>query len=364
MFEDRTPENLKREALAKISPATGLSAMDGSFADAVIGPVAEQMSDVYKGLDAVISMVFVDESSGGYIDLTGETYCNITRRAGTKAHCDISFTGDAGTVLEAGLVFLTAGGLEYTLMDTVTLDASGAAAGRLEAAEAGAAYNVGAGEIDSMYINPMGLSAFANGAAAGGTDEESDEALFARIDEYRRRPPTSGNGYQYRYWTMEVPGVGEAKVVALKNGPGTVGVVIVDSNLEPPAEEIVQAVQDHFDAVRPIGATPTATAAEALNVTVTAKVVLSSDTTPTIVGEAFKEKLKSYFAGLIRGKFQTVYYRPADDGNYTLLFNRVAALLMTIDGVKNYTTLTVNGGTADVSIPASSVPVLGEVTVT
>ena len=46
------------------------------------------------------------------------------------------------------------------------------------------------------------------------------------------------------------------------------------------------------------------------------------------------------------------------------LLTRVLAILLTIPGVENFSALTVNGGTADVSIQADTIPVLGEVTVT
>ena len=59
-----------------------------------------------------------------------------------------------------------------------------------------------------------------------------------------------------------------------------------------------------------------------------------------------------------------VYYKPADDQPYTLLYNRVLALLLNVDGVENFASLTVNGGTADVTIQAGEIPVLGEVSVT
>ena len=74
-----------------------------------------------------------------------------------------------------------------------------------------------------------------------------------------------------------------------------------------------------------------------------------------------QEKLEAYRRELISEKFRQVYYRPEEDGPYTMIYNRVAALLLTIPGVVNYTALTVNGKTEDVSIPAGSVPVLGEV---
>ena len=44
MFEDRTTEQIKKETLAEISPALGISTMAGSYADAVTGPLAQTVS--------------------------------------------------------------------------------------------------------------------------------------------------------------------------------------------------------------------------------------------------------------------------------------------------------------------------------
>ena len=134
MYEDKTPEAIKAEILAAIRQSQGLSAMAGGFADGVAGPVAEQLSEAYRALEGVPSMLFVDESSGGYIDLVGGQYYSITRREGTRAYCDISFSGTPGLVLPQGTAFLTAGGLAYSLLAAVTLGEDGAGEGRLEAA--------------------------------------------------------------------------------------------------------------------------------------------------------------------------------------------------------------------------------------
>ena len=64
MYEDKTPEAIKAEILAAIRQSQGLSAMAGGFADGVAGPVAEQLSEAYRALEGVPSMLFVDESSG------------------------------------------------------------------------------------------------------------------------------------------------------------------------------------------------------------------------------------------------------------------------------------------------------------
>ena len=215
-----------------------------------------------------------------------------------------------------------------------------------------------------MYVNLTGLTSYRSEAAAGGTDAESDAALLARIRERVQRPPTSGNGYQYRQWAMEIPGVGNAKVVELPGGPGTVSVTLVDSNDRAPSEEIVEAVTAHIEEERPVGAAVTVAAATEREITVTAQVTLTGGAGAGAVQDAFRAALAGYLHTLIEGKYSTVYYKPAGDQPYALLYNRVLALLLNVEGVENFASLTVNGGTADVTIQAGEIPVLGEVTVT
>ena len=229
MFEDRTTEQIKKEALAEINPATGLSSMAGSFADAVIGPAAQRVSELYKALPAVLSMLFVDETSGRFLDLVGRDYHNLTRREGTRAKCSMDLTGKAGTVVPAGTIFLTATGLRFQTLSTITIGTDGRAVCQLEAMEVGAAYNILPGTISGMWVNISGLTSYTNQEATGGTDRESGEQLYERIEEARQRPRTSGNGWDFRSWALEVDGVGEAKVVELYDGPGTVSLTLVDS---------------------------------------------------------------------------------------------------------------------------------------
>ncbi len=407
MFEDRTTEKLKEETLAEIDPAVGVSTMAGSYADATVGPLCRQVSRVYQSLPAVLSMLFVDESSGPFLDLVGRDYHNLQRRAGTKARCAVTLTGKAGTQVGAGTVFLTATGLAfrlraavsigaggsavgeleaaeagsayniapgslakmyvnlpglegYGLRAAVSIGAGGSAVGELEAAEAGSAYNIAPGSLAKMYVNLPGLEGYVNTQGEGGTDTESDAALYGRIDEARKRPRTSGNGWDYRGWALEVAGVGEAKVVELAAGPGTVGVTVVDSNFEGASPKIVEDVKAAIQAKRPVGASVTVTAAGELEISVVAVVSLSGTSTGGVKAE-LEKRLRAYLQELIQQKCRSIYYDPASDVPYTLYYNRVLALLLTIDGVQTFTTLTVNDGTADLSIPASSVPVLGEV---
>ena len=365
MFEDRTQEQIKAEILAQINSETGLSSMAGSFADAVVGAAARQISELYQALPAVVSMLFVDETCGGYLDLVGQDYFNLTRRAGTKARCAVSFTGSPGLVVPAETAFLTAGGLVFRLTADVRLDAVGVGAGTLEADNVGAAYNIGPGTLTGMWINLPGLESYVNQQATGGTDEETDRQLYARIDEARKRPATSGNGWDYRGWAMAVEGVGAAKVVELAQGPGTVGVTVVDSAYCPVSAQIIAAVADRIAASRPVGAAPSVSPPVSLTVNVAAAVTINSAvTTIDEVLEQYQAGLEDYLHGLVDAKYGKIYYGPEEDGPYTLTYNRVLAILLTIQGVEDFSALTVNGGTADLTIQAHQVPVLGEVSVT
>lgn len=253
MFEDRTTENLKKEVLEAIRPEAGVSTLAGSYADAVAGPLCQMVSNLYKALPAVTSMLFIDESSGRFIDLVAQDYHDLTRRAGTRARCTVTLTGKAGTAIPAGTVFLTGTGLQFLLLESVAIGSGGSAVGRLEAAEAGSAYNIASGTLSRMYVNINGLERYVNGQAEGGTDRESDAALYQRVDEARKQPATSGNGWDYRRWAMEADGVGEVKVVELWDGPGTVGLTLVDSNFEGASQEIVEAVAANIQVKRPPG---------------------------------------------------------------------------------------------------------------
>lgn len=47
-----------------------------------------------------------------------------------------------------------------------------------------------------------------------------------------------------------------------------------------------------------------------------------------------------------------------------MVYARIAALLMGVEGVEDYSVLTVNGGTANIAIGETAVPVPGVVTLT
>lgn len=349
MFEDRTVDGIKRALMdAAAATGVGLSTEEGGFLDHIFGPVALELWTLYSALDAVLPIAFVDESSGTYIDARSAEY-GIERKAGAKATAVMDLTGKAGTVVPAGTAFITPEGMEFDLLEAVTLT-GGSGQGAVVAVAVGSAYNVEAGAITQMVVTLPGLDAWTNEAAVGGADAEADDALFGRLSAHLQQPSTSGNVYDYEQWALAVDGVGAVRVSPLWAGPGTVKVLVAGPEREPVDEAVVDACTAYIAAQRPIGATVTVRSAEGLAIDVAAVVTVEAITTPETVAEALRARLDECLKSI------------AFTGQ-NLLYNRVAYILLGIDGVSDYTALTINGGTGNVEIGPEQVPVLGEVVV-
>lgn len=354
IFEDQTPELIRSRILERMN--TELQTREGSFAYDLVSPVSFELWRVLMTLDELIDAFYVTQYSGPYLD-NHANLLGMVRRAGTKATAAITFTGRSGVTIPAGTSFFTASGLEFLLVDDVTLeDETGT--GELIAAQMGGQYNVDAGEIDQILRNISGLTGYSNEAASGGADPESDAALYERIDARRKNPATSGNEAHYIEWALECDGVGAAKATGLWNGPGTVRVLVVDYDRKPMDAALVESVAAYIQTKRPVGADVTVVSAVAAEIDVSAAVTFDASTTAEAIRAAYVSKLDTYLQELA-----DEYFKDNEVYAYTLRYNKVASLLMEIDGVIDFTSLTINGGTENIEIDALSVPELGEVEV-
>lgn len=348
MFEALTVEEIKADMLSRLS-VSELDTREGSFVNDMISAAAYKIWICYQSLDAIVPIVYVDETSGVYIDKRCAEY-GITRKAGTKAAAVLTITGTNGTAIPAGKVFVTSDGYQFVTDEAVSV-AAGTASIAVTAAEVGEDYNVGAGEITLQIKNLSGITAVTNAeAATGGADAETDAALVGRLYDFLQNTATSGNAAHYKQWALSVPGVGAAKVTPLASGAGTIGVLIVGNDNGPVDSTIVENCAAYIEANRPIGATVTVDSATGLDIDVAATITIDSSTTKAAVQAAFSAALEEYLQNIAFDK-------------YTLVYNRVAYMLLDIAGVIDYSVLTINGGTVNVAISAGEVPVIGTVVV-
>lgn len=363
LFNDTTPETIKSSILSRME--TDLQTREGSYANDMVSPISFELWRWAMTLDQLLDAFYINEGSGIYIDQQASALA-VYRKEGARAQCGITFQGKDGTTVPAGTLFYSEDGLTFALDADVTIQ-DGAGSGLLVAAESGSAYNIEAGEIVRTQRNYAGVTSYENAQAAGGTDQESDSSLCGRYYERLRRPGTSGNGWHYQQWAAAVEGVGAARVIGKWDGPGTVKVILADSNYQPAAPQIVAAAAEAIRAERPVGAEATVEAAGALTIDVEAQTALDSTTTPGAVQEALREALDAYLGQLTRESFGEVLDAEYDDQTQDVCavsYNRVAYLLLSISGVVDFTALSVNGARENAAVPAGCIPILGEVTVT
>lgn len=346
MFDNITPESIKESILQELP---SWNTQSGSFANTIVSAAAYEIWQCYVAMNALVPMFYIDETSGAYIDKKCAEY-GIERKAGAKAVVRLSFTGNNGTTIPARSVFMTAEGLSFLTDAHVTI-AGGVASTAATAELEGTIYNVDAETIVSSKIVIGGLESVTNAQAAkGGIDTETDEALVERLYAYLRTPPTSGNVYHYMLWALEVTGVGDAKVLPLWDGPGTVKVLLAGSDGRAVDADIVAAAEEHIEDERPIGAEVTVESAVELAISASASITIDGSTTKSAVQTAFAAAVANYLQEL-------VFF------SYTVNYNRIAYLLLSIPGVIDYSSLTVNGGTGNVSVGDNQIPVPGTVEV-
>lgn len=206
-----------------------------------------------------------------------------------------------------------------------------------------------------------------------GDDEETDDALRARLITALTDQPFGGNIASYKDAVMEIDGVGGVQVYPTWNGGGTVKLSVVGTDYLPASQTVLDAVQTAVDpsggtglGIAPIGATVTVDAPTALTVDIVATVNLASGITLAQVEPLIEAALEEYFDSVRQGwddQLGTVTVEYSADVYYA----RTLAAILSVTGVLNVPTLTLNGGSADITLTETGalqqIPVIGTVTI-
>ena len=215
----------------------------------------------------------------------------------TKANGNATFIGENGTVIPADTLWQRRDGFEYKTTEEAVI-ASGSAVVPIEAVSAGILGNTENGTTITIVSPISGLdSAAATGEITGGTDDESNESLLARLLAHIQEPPHGGSESDYNQWALSFPGVTRAWVYPNENGDGTVVVrVMMDdsyANGIPLAGDIT-TIQEYIDDLRPVTANVNVAApiADSLNFSIQLKKADGTTETSSTVREAVIAELK------------------------------------------------------------------------
>lgn len=322
----------------------------GYFLWDILKAISIKMKDTLQKLTFVASKLDVNNLSGLELERFVTQRTGIERKKATYSQGVLNIKGN-GTI-NIGDLFETEGLIRFESIEQKNIVNSGII--NIRCVVAGKIGNVPSNSITKMPITIQGINSCSNDIETnGGYDSETDTDLRNRYFERLREPATSGNIYHYKRWAKEVDGVGEARVIPLWQWHTTVKVIIIDSDRLPADESLVEKVQEYIDpnitgegrGEAPVGAFCTVVSAIPKNINISVKAIFSKNYD--------KEQLKKKISENI-----SVYLKEIAFKKDILSYAIVGAKILDVEGVLDYTNLTINNLTNNIECREEEVFVL------
>lgn len=332
--------------IASRLPGASTSLLRRSLAGALARAEAGAVHSLYGYLDFIAKQAIPDTAEDEYLLRWVAIWLPEGRKPATFANGinAVQVSGSLGTFYPIGTVFVRADGQQYVSTTELTLIAATGLIS-VRALLASALPNTGAGVPLTLFQPVAGSSSGAVVVApgiTGGTNEESLQALKARLIRRIQQPPQGGSAADYETWALEVPGVTRAWVKPLQLGAGTVVVYIAadDAVTAPiPDAGIVAAAQAYINKKKPVTADVYVFAPVPLTVNVAAKLKPNSSATQAAA----------------RAELQDLFFRTSEPGG-TIPISKIREAVSVANGVLDSA---VTAPSADVVAPTGQIPVLG-----
>ncbi len=338
-----------------------LSTMQGDFLYDFTMPTAIEIAELVQfSVMRTVMIAFPEFAWDEWLDLHG-AQAGVTRKEAVSATGYVKVTGEEGTVLDSETVFCVPAtddseDIGFLIDEETTIGESGIVVVGITAVEAGANGNVAADTIVIMESPIEGIESITNEAAtSGGIDEEDDEDYYERIHAaFASSLYYIGNDTDFKRWALEINGIGDCIVVPVWNGPGTVKLVLVDSNGQPASDELVDAVYDHIVSPedRSQRLLPTA-CADLTCVPATSRVVDYVCTDMVLDGTKTLEEIQAAFEEAVLA----VYSSAKTIG--VLRYNSVRPLISSLEGVSDFDDFQMDGDYENIVVTEEEYPVTG-----
>jgi uncharacterized phage protein gp47/JayE len=252
--------------------------------------------------------------------------------------------------------------VDYVTLEAATITESGSVKVVVECTQAGIGGNAPENTIILVSSRLTGITAVTNEEPlTGGTEEEDDESLIARIVEFDRTQSESyvGNASDYKRWALSVPGVGSANVIPAQDDSGLVTIIITDSNGAPATEQLCNSVYNYImkpdspsERLAPVNASLAVNPPATMQIYIKATVELTDEFTI--------ESVKAAYAA------QLALYLPVAMSEGEIKYSRVAAALASVDGANDFSGLefglksgnSVTYGTSNIAITSYQLPIV------
>lgn len=327
----------------------------GSFFYDVLYSVAKEAYQLQSKADNLSNNALALTAVGEYLEKKVAEQ-NIYRKSATYSTGTVRISGSRGEIVVAGSK-VASDDILFAVDETVTIPEAGYVDVGATCISPGAVGNVAIGVINRFPVTLPGLTAVTNITDfTGGYDEETDAQLLERYLDKVSHPTGGGNKYQYIAWAKEVEGVGDADCIPLWDGPGTVKVVITDTDNQPAEADLITKVSEHIESKRLIGASVTVVSAESLEFWVSLSIVASNP-------EKALEDIAATVKSCLSGDAVKTYSSDTETSKY-ISYAAIGTAIYSLDSVEDYSDLLINGADVNIDLPDGYVPVLKGVHIT
>lgn len=350
MYESKTFEALMKEKLANVSET--LDKREGSIIYDALAPNSIESAMLYVALDTVLNESFADTASRQYL----------IRRCAERGMTPYEATNAVGLGIfnqdiDIGTRF-TCDPYNWAVTEKIE-DCKY----YLTCETPGASPNVYTGNLIPIdYVQGLTKAELSH-IIIYGEDEEYTEVLRARYIASFDNMSYGFNRNQYIETIESLAGVGGCKPYRAWNGPGTVKLVITDTNYQPPTEELINYVQTIIDptvnsgegvGLAPIDHEVTVFGVDATQIDISTQITFIDGFTIDNYITFIESALDEYYSELNKNWSQ--------EDNILLRIAQIESCILALDAVMDITGTTINGVASNLILDENAVIIRGEFT--
>lgn len=170
--------------------------------------------------------------------------------------------------------------------------------------------------------------------------DEDEENYRDRILEKKRTDEGNGRPEDYERWALEIEGVGGAVGIEHERNDVSIDLYLTDTNGQPVTLEFATVVRNKLESKRIAGHDVQCSPAEVFQVSVQVKLVMSDETKRDSAVSLITQRIKDYLK------------------ERSLIVYQQMGAFFWVDGVSDYASFTLNGGTGNFTKPTKAVSVL------
>lgn len=352
MYEDVTYEDILRRMLARVS--SDIDKREGSIIYTALAPAAAEMQLMYIEFDTIMRETFADTATREYL-IKRAAERGIEPSTATKAILKAVSSPD--TIEIPIKERFSLGLLNYCVTEKI-------AAGqyKVECEAPGVIGNSQFGNLIPVGNIPGLETIELKEVLIPGEDEEKTEDLRKAYLSSFDDQSFSGNRKDYKEKTNAIPGVGATKTVRAWDGPGTVKLMILDSDFNRASGVLLEKVQETMDPTKdgsgdglaPIDHVVTIDTAAEVMVQVQSHIVFDNGYNYGALQEQIQNEIRTYLLELRKAW---------EEQRSVVRISQIESRLLTIQGVVDIGSTRINGASSNLELTEYEIPVFGGVAV-